>query len=260
MYYYITEPLTTNAERKRIDDIKSTLSQLGIAGEFAVASPARTVAEHLELAFKKGFTTIVGVGSDGLANTVASTILRHHYEKAVFGFIPLDSRQHLWKMVGGNSIKESCAILRARHTQAIDAIELNADQSCITSASMHTPEPVQFQLAFREVQLAGQCTDLLINPSGEITIIDQTYRSGKGGGGFFSRLFGGGPSTGENLSTTSFNADRWQFATKTPMPIVIDGEQATTTPLDVIYRKKALKLIVNRARIATEKETDSSKE
>lgn len=250
MYYYITEPLTTSAERKRIDDIKSILSQLGIAGEFAIASPARTVAEHLELAFKKGFTTIVGVGSDSLANTVASTMLHHNYDKAVLGFIPLNNRQQLWQMIGAASTREHCAILRSRHVMPINAIELNDEQSCITSARLTTPEPVRFQLLLNQAKISGQYTDLSIDLSGLVTIWDQTYQSHKQSAGFLAKLFGNS-NDGTNLSATSFTAERWQFATEQPLPVTVDGVTFATTPLDVTYRKKALKLIVNRARIAT---------
>lgn len=260
MYYYISEPVTTSAERKRIEDLKTVLSQLGIAGEFAVASPARTVTEHLELAFKKGFTTIVAVGDDGLANTVASSMLRHNYDKAALGIIPFQSQQQLWKMVGGNSVKEFCSILRARHTTLIDVAELNDKQACITSASIAIAEPIQFQLAYDQVQLAGQFTDMFITTSGTTEFYDRTYSPAQRSTSFLARLFSSQPQTTANRSLTRFTADHWQLVTKQPVPIIIDDESATSTPLDVIIRKKALKLIVNRARIATEKEIDSSKE
>lgn len=259
MYYYITEPLTTNAEKKRVEEIKSVLSQLGIAGEFGVASPARTVPEHLELAFKKGFTTIVGIGSDSLANMVASTILKHNYEKAAFGFIPLNSRQVLWQMIGAHSLHDHCQTLRARHVTAIDAVQLNKEVTCITSASMQLSQPVQFQLAYDQVVLFGQCTHLQINTQGPITLWDATYTAPNQQKSFFANLFGGQPDTSQ-LSRTTFTANRWQFATEQPAPIMIDNLTATHTPLDVKHRPKALKLIVNRAKISSDKETDSSKE
>jgi diacylglycerol kinase family enzyme len=259
MYYYITEPLTTNAEKKRIEEIKSVLSQLGIAGEFGVASPARTVPEHLELAFKKGFTTIVGIGSDSLANMVASTILKHNYEKAAFGFIPLNSKQVLWQMIGAHSLRDHCQTLRARHVTAIDAVQLNKEATCITSASMQLSKPVKFQLAYGHVELYGQCTHLQINTQGPIELWDATYSAQTQRKGFFANLFGAQPDT-SGLSLTSFTADRWQLVTEQPEPITIDSLTATHTPLDVKHRPKALKLIVNRAKISSDKETDSSKE
>lgn len=249
MYYYITEPLITSAERKRIEDIKTILAQLGIAGEFAIASPARTVEEHLELAFKKGFTTIVGIGSDALANTVASTMIKYTYDKGVFGFIPFSNKQQLWQMIGAHSLRDHCQTLRTRMLISVDAVELNKDYSFITQADMALAKPIRFRLNYRQLDIMGQCTNLSVNTDGHIQIWDNTYQSPFASKGtFFSRLMGSHEDT-SMLSLTSIIADRWQFETETPSPILVNGAVATQTPLDATRRPKALKLIVNRAKI-----------
>lgn len=257
MYYYITEPLTTSAEKKRVEDIKSILSQLGIAGEFAVASPARTVTEHLDLAFKKGFTTIVGIGDDALANTIASAMLHRNYDKAALGMIPWDNRQELWQMIGAHSIKDLCQTLRTRLVTSVDAVELDSTHSFITSAAMILPKPVRFRLTYNTVVMLGQCTHLTISKDGQVEIWDETYRlAGKQSGSFLGRLFGASNNNDHSLSLTSFVSDHWQFETEQPCPLLVSGVKATETPLEVIRRPKALKLIVNRAKITTDKEKE----
>lgn len=255
MYYYIAEPITTQAERRKIEDIKSLLSQLGIAGEFAVASPARTVEEHLELAFSKGFTTIVSVGSDALACKVAATMLQRHYDKAVLGVIPLRTEQALWPLIGAKTLREVGDALRTRFLVPLDVVELGPGQAFITEAQMHRPKPVKFKLRYNRVELMGQCTDMIMKMSGEVELWDATYGQATG---LLGRLFG--TRSTASLSKTVFQADHWQFATAEASSIMIGREVVAQTPLEVIRRPKALKLIVNRAIVAPEKEKKQSKE
>ncbi len=253
MYYYIAEPTTTNIERKKIEEIQSILSQLGIAGEFAVASPARSVEEHLELAFRKGFTTIVGIGSDALANQVASSIFREGYDTAVLGFIPLRPRQALWNMIGTTTIREACQQLRTRFVVSIDALQIDATHTLITDAVIQLPAPVRFLLHYRGSTIQGQLTDATISHNGTITLTDTTYRPKPQGRSLLERIFGGRKQAIE-LASTSVQASRWQLETETPCSITVDGSVVATTPLDATTRPKALKLITVRDKVAKEKE------
>lgn len=249
MYYYIAEPLTTKAERKQIEEIKSLLSQLGIAGEFAVASPARSVEECLDLAFTKGFTTIVGIGSDALACRVAGSLARHQSERVAMGMIPLSSQQQIWPLIGARSLKEVGEILRTRRLQAIDMLQIN-DQAIMVPATIQTERPVRFQLQYKEARLFGQCTDVLIKPTGEITLTDRTYGQK---GGLLGRLFGRtvSPENGQ----TQLIGEQWDLATETGLKVTVGGQIISQTPLSVKHRPKALKLIVNRAKITPDKES-----
>lgn len=251
MYFYVAEPITTQAERRKIEEIKSLLSQLGIAGEFAVASPARTVEEHLELAFRKGFTTIVGIGSDALINKVASRLLYHQYDRAAVGAIPLSTSQILWQMVGAHSLKELGEILRARLLLPIDAVVFNEQHACITSAAIRLDRPVSFRLSYNASELSGQFTDLTIKTDGQLRLQDRTYQTQ---GSFFDRFFG--KRAEKNLSVTSLSKERWQLTTGEPCSLLVAGQVVTKTPLKVLRRPKALKLIVHRAKIATDKAMD----
>lgn len=255
MYYYITEPLTTKAERRKIDEIKSLLSQLGIAGEFAVASPARTVEEHLELAFRKGFTTVVGIGSDALACKVAGTILSHHYDRAVMGMIPLSPAQEMWSVIGVRNLRDIGEALRSRRLQSMDVLMVGPKQGIITDATIQTSSPVRFELHYKEVALLGKLTDVVVSPNGEVKLWD---REANRPAGFLGRLFGG--SGNDQAAITHLAADRWQLATAKPCDLTVSGQIVAQTPLDVVARPKALKLIVNRAIITPEKETTSTKE
>ncbi len=251
MYFYVSEPLTTSVEKRKIDEIKSTLSQLGIAGEFAVASPARTVEEHLELAFKKGFTSIVAIGSDALASKVASTMFRHHYDRAALGVIPLNQRQLLWSLTGAISVQQICQSLRTRHLLSVDLIELNSDQVFLTEASIQLTKPVRFRLHYNQALLLGQFTHLTIANTGETSLWDESRTSGSG---FLDRILG--RSNRDKQTVTHFVSDRWQFQTEQPCPVLIDNAVVTETPLTVQRHPKALKLIINRATISGEKEKE----
>jgi diacylglycerol kinase family enzyme len=253
MYYYIVEPLTTQAEKRKIEEIKAILSQLGIAGEFAVASPARTVEEHMQLAIKKGFSTVVGIGSDALANKVASTLLRYRHDQAAMGVIPFSPQQQLWQMIGGTNLREICESLRTRLIISIDAVRLTERDFFITEASIHQEQPVRFHLAYNHLHLAGQFTDLTITNTGFVQLWDSTYNPPPQAGlPFLKKLFGTS-QTAENRSLTQFQSKTWQFETEKPCDVLVNGEPATQTPLLVELLPKALKLIVNRARMTPDK-------
>ncbi len=247
MYYYIVEPLTTQAEKKKLDDIKAMLAQLGITGEFAIASPARTAEEHLELAIRKNFTTIVGIGSDALANTIASGILDHGHDQIAMGVIPLDANQTLWQLTGNRSLKEASQALRQRLLSPITAIELNPTQVAITDVVITQPQPVKFQIAYNTIELSGQLTDLTINRQGLVQFWDQSLRPTAASPSWLQRIFSSAPI---DQSISQFTALHWQLATETPVSVMAGGQIIAATPLTVTIRQKVLKLITNRAKMA----------
>lgn len=247
MYYYVAEPLTTRNERRKIEEIKSLLSQLGIAGEFAVASPARSVEECLELAFKKGFTTIVGIGSDALACRIASEVLRTGNDRIALGMIPLQPQSQMWGMLGVTSLNDIGESLRTRLLESFDAVDLGDGRASIVRSSIDLPSPVQFKLAYKRAIFAGAFTNLVIEPTGSVRIWDSTL----GKSGLWQRLFGA--KTSDNQSVTQLSGKHWQLATETPCELTVGGTAIATTPLSVTFRPKALKVIVNRATITPDK-------
>lgn len=254
MYFYVVEALTTQQEKRRIDDIRSILSQLGIAGEMAVASPARSVEEHLELAFKKGFTTLVAIGDDGLFNRVASMILAKKYDKAALGVIPLASGQKVGAMVGSHSVRDFCQTLRTRILMPIDAVELDKNHAFITQASIQLKHPVDYKIVRKDHEFTGKCTDLYIGTDGLVTLRDKSLHAQSQNDSLFTRFFGA--KSADDTSLTQFVDNHWAMVTAEPCELVVDGHVMTKTPLEVLRRPKALKLIVNRARITTENGTD----
>lgn len=246
MYYYVAEPISTRNERRRIEEIKSLLSQLGIAGEFVVASPARSVEECLDLAFKKGFTTIVGIGSDALACRLASAVIGTGNDRIALGMIPLQPQSQLWSMLGVTSVQEIGESLRTRLLESFDAVELGDGRCSIVRAVISLSSPVNFKLAYKRAIFAGSFTDLTLDPSGIVRIWDRNV----GQVGFWQGLFGLKKSAQE--SVTQLTGNHWQFVTQMSCELTVGGQAIATTPLSVTFRSKPLKLIVNRATIAPE--------
>lgn len=250
MYYYIAEPVTTQSERRRLDEIKSILSQLGIAGEFAIASPARTVPEHLQLAFSKGFSTIVGIGTDALISTVAGCMLTYHYEKAVLGAIPFKPDQSLAKMIGASTLADFAQTLRARRTIDIDAVRFGQLEAIVSEAKISLSEPMEFKLSYQSVLAQGLFTELLIRPSGELEIgLSPKSNFTR----FLNRLFNQ-QKPQQNSSTTKLQLSSWQFSTKETCSLKIGDQKIVDTPFEAKTYKKALKLIVKRANITPVKD------
>ncbi len=253
MYYYIVEPVTTASEQKRIEQIKLILSKLGIAGEFVIASPTKSVEERLRLALRRGFTTIVAIGSDILANEVASSLLTYSDERASLGVIPSDPHQTLWQMVGAQSLNQITDLLRERSTTSIDAISLTNHRAFITEATISLNQPVHFQIAYERVFIEGLLNRLTVQPDNLVTLANEANVNPKSTP-FLNRLFGKVESPGQAM-ITRFQTPLWQLTTEQPCSLLIAGQPWAETPLAFAHRPKALKLIVDRAKITTEKET-----
>jgi diacylglycerol kinase family enzyme len=247
MYYYIAEPPTTQNEQKQLDDIRKILDQLGISGEFAITSESRPASDHLELALRKHFTTVVGIGSDSLANAIATTILHYDADKTAMGMIPLHPTT-VGRMIGGNSIRDFCNILRARLLVPIDTVSLNPQCAFITTAEAALDQPAPFRLTYDTVQMIGEFTNLSVTTHGLVRIWNGGTSQEAAPTGFMKRLFR--PVEQQNLTLTQFVANSWSFETESPIPIAVAGQTVTETPLQVNRRPKTLKLIVNRARIS----------
>ncbi len=242
MYYYIAEPTTTPAERRRIEEIKLLLSQFGIAGEFAVASPARTVEEHLQVAFSKGFTTIVGIGSDALACKVAAMLMEYRHDRVAMGFIPFQ-KDDLYRLIGAPSLQEQVDCLRSRRLEAIDLLSLGTRQATIVPAVISSPKPMIFRLLYERCELKGRFTEIRLDPSGLIEI-----QAGDSARAWWQRL-----TKPVEPSLTRLEREEWQLATQTALPITVGQQIIGQTPITAQTHKKVLKLIVNRARITPDK-------
>lgn len=250
MYYYISEPPIKSDEQRKVDEIKSILSTLGIAGEFATASPSKTVEEYLVSAFRKGFSTIVGIGHDELATKIASCLWFSQYERAVMGFIPLSISQTLAKMVGTSSIKESCELLRVRLIKDIDCLVLNQEVVAITDLRSSVQTKCSFRLRFKKIELTGSYTDLIAKPNGEVILFDRQFMATGHALPIWQRLWRNEQQP--DLARTQFQANSWSLETIPSQSVMVGEAVLAETPLTVLRQIEALKFITKRAKLSAE--------
>ena len=64
MYYYLVEPQRIHDGEVFLERLANLTTDLGIAGEMVVPSPAKPIAQLIDIGLTKGYTTLVCVGSD----------------------------------------------------------------------------------------------------------------------------------------------------------------------------------------------------
>jgi diacylglycerol kinase family enzyme len=250
MYYYLMEPPRGGKIlriQRRISDINTNL---GIAGETVVPSPARTAEELTKMGIAKGYSTMVAIGSDHFINKIATSLINEgvHY-KTVLGFIPLEENSQLAHYMGTtNDIKTFCQNLKYRKIQAIDLIHLEPNKYSLTSININSLKPQPFFLAFNDCQLEAVATDLKVTPSFRIIIQDKT-----GGRSSLGKIWGWFSARSSiNIFNSIFQSEEVHIHTSIPIPVVSSQEVLAKTPITAKKMAKGLKVIVGRGTIKVE--------
>lgn len=260
MYYYIFEQPKGLSEKNLQKKIKDSIGLLGLAGETANVSPARTVDELVEIALAKEYNTIVAVGSDQLINKVASLIIG---KDVVLGVIPIKTSNIINKIIGLDNIDDACRALKKRFLKIVDLAYLYPGNYFITKAEIKSEKPVELELEIDQFKSTLMVTDLsIVSPAintirsnhseieqsdNRLNIYltnknDQPYNIVK----FFQIAIGK-----EMIDKVSslFRARKFIINSTSPIPITIDGKIVDKTPVIFTTKPKALKIITNRARI-----------
>lgn len=135
MYYYIFEPAKNNQEINKHEDIKAVLQKNQVAGEFVTLSLAEDPQDLAKIGLRRGYTTIVAVGSDSLVNQIATSIINTDY---ALGVVPTNPESPFLKMINVKDYNEACDALPARRIAKIDTAIINNKISLITRAEIRT--------------------------------------------------------------------------------------------------------------------------
>jgi len=140
MYYYIFEPAKNNKEINLQEDIKAILQKDQVAGEFVTLSLAENPDDLAKIGLRRGYSTIVAVGSDSLINRIASSLINTDY---ALGAVPTNSNSSILKMINVKDYSEACQALPARKIARIDTIIINQNHSLISKAKIRTKNEKQ---------------------------------------------------------------------------------------------------------------------
>jgi len=158
MYYYIFD-IKKCKKRSQVENIKNHLAALGISGEFTYPSSAQTIEELVNLGLNKEYTTIVAIGSDEIANRVASVMVG---KKEAMGFIPLEESPTS-TLIGVKGWKDACEALRYRKINPIRIGRTGSGACFLTELQLSISHPTEVTLEFKDFIIQTQVKGLKIS-------------------------------------------------------------------------------------------------
>ena len=247
MYYYIFD-IKKCKKRSQVENIKEYLSSLGISGEFTYPSAAQNIEELVHLGLSKQYTTIVAIGSDDIANSVASVMVG---KKEAMGFIPLEISPELAALIGSDNWKAACDVLRFRKIREVRLGKTATGKHFLTYAKLDLKYPAEITMELKDYIVQAKVKELTIsNFHPEIKkigddfldIIMTSVEPDDSIISKFSSFLGMEKKTGDN-SVSLFRARSLRLFTKSPMAITSGDGIIAKTPQFIESSDDFLRLI-----------------
>jgi len=222
---------------------------LGISGEFTYPTAAQTVKELVNLGLSKQYTTIVAIGDDDIANSVATLLVGRG---EAMGYIPLEASSEISSLIGTTDWKTACDILRYRKINEIQ-LGKTANGTCfLTSISLDVRSPIEVTLEFKDFIIQTLTRELTIsnfNPKIKKIANDHLDVVLRGVNikelGFLSKIstFLGGKTDDSELSYTLLHARSLRIFTKSQVPLIFNNTTIAKTPQLIESTDSVLRLI-----------------
>ncbi|MEK7548544.1 MAG: diacylglycerol kinase family protein [Patescibacteria group bacterium] len=237
MYYYILEPPSSRSVRQIHQRLRDLLTNLGIAGEIVMASPARPAEELTAIGVNRGYSTIVAVGADNFINKIAVGLI----EKAVLGIVPIGASAEIEELVGASGIKEAAEALKYRRLSDCPTVIVAPDTHLFISGVIESPKLAKVSLVLdNRVKAFAYFNRIVVNRGLEIKI-ESTHQTK-------SRRILGLFSVGGELvrSESSFHARSLRLVTDPELPMKVAGETIAVSPIQMRLHPQSLKVITRR--------------
>lgn len=245
MYYYIVDPPQGTPAARITQRLQELITPMGISGEIAVANPARSAEELAYMGLDKGCTTVVAVGGEELANTIATILVNESRERTAFGIFPVQGSPLLCQMVGvaNNDLRAAAEVIKQRHLELTDVVQLSPKRFMLTEAYITSPRRVTVALevdqklkAELEMDAAHLSHDLVLT----LHVNEQQ--------GFMKRAFSFlGPKETTGPLMSQFHGKQIRFVAHEPLPVLVANQVVAKTPTTFTKIPAALKLITARA-------------
>lgn len=123
MYYYILDQNGTPLDKfeRMQGQLSGMLAEFKIAGEMTRVTPLRTVQDLVEIASQRGAKTLVACGTDDTFNLMLAALKGRDF---TLGFIPLDEKSFLGKILGMQDIFTGVKTIAARRIEKIDLCKI----------------------------------------------------------------------------------------------------------------------------------------
>lgn len=241
MYYYIFDSPKTRQQKNQQERIKNILGFLGITGEIARVSPARTVEELANMGLEKGYSTIVAVGGDELVNQVGSMLAG---SEAVMGIIPIDASIDIVNLVGTNDLKIACEILQKRPLRYIDMARIEPNTHFLTQAVIESKKLLQVQAEINNFYLEAKVSKIIIDYKLGVYLFDESKNKN-----WVANFFGLSVGDKNNKNQSYFSAKKLRLRTNEITPVKIGTVTIAKTPIAATQEPKALKIVSACAKI-----------
>ena len=251
MYYYILEaqpPRSSQRFRERLTDLAT---DVGIAGEMVVQSALKTVSDLIDVGVKKGYTTIVAVGSDAHITRVISALMqRKATDRPVLGAVPTDNESPIGAMIGVPTLRHALQALKLRHLAYATLVAIEPTKFILTSATITAKKPVLFDITVDTASLEVLATHLTVTGDGTLEIRNARAEGTSFGRGF-AWLVG---ATLEKRATSLLHGRRIRIGSAASLPLVYAHETMARTPVVLERERRALKIVVARANLSVDEE------
>lgn len=240
MYYYILEPPSSRAVRQTHQRLRDLLTNLGIAGEMVMASPARPAEELSAMGVSRGFTTIVAVGADNFINRIAVNLIG----QAVLGIVPVEASSEIEELVGVSSLKEAAEALKYRRLSDCQTVLVAPDTHLFISGVIASTKLAKVSLVLdNRVKAFAYFNRVVINRNLEIKI-ESTHQTKA------RRILGLFKVGGELVhSRSSFHARSLRIVTDPELPLTVAGQTVATSPIQMRVQSQSLKVITRRGTV-----------
>ena len=228
--------------RKIEEQILTTLRGYGIAGEVALANPARPAHEIARIGIAKGYNTIVAIGGDRTINGVAAVV---QSTRAAMGIIPLDASKRATDLIGTDAPLEACEILRYRAILPADITLIDPGKYVLTEARVESATELSVRVHIDDVVMETMVTRLSLYGDGGVELVN-TLHGRSPIRQTFDRFVG---RKIEPANVTFMKGKYIKVETNRSLPVRSGTDAIARTPFVAAVKPDALKLIVKRATV-----------
>lgn len=254
MYYYLFEEPKTLVSQQVHRRVIQVTGELGITGETGTPSSVHPVPELVEAALRKGYSTIVAVGSDPFIAKVAGELLG---TEVAFGIIPTGEAPFFSELVGIKGVADAGEILKKRTVRSVGVGVIDPRKYFLTQAEVITDKSTPVTLETGQFRIQGSFTNFVLtaNPQGTekgltVNFLDKTkgHHPIKK---FFYWLVG---KRSADHTVSRIITRKVTVTTPTSLPVMVLGKEIAKTPLRARYIADALKIVAPISTIPKETE------
>lgn len=247
MYYYVLEQLAPRPAQRFRERLTDLATDLGIAGEMVMTSSLKSTDDLIDVGVRKGYTTMVAVGSDGHIGRVITALMRRPAEsRPALGTIPTDRGSLVAAMLGIDGLRFALTTLKLRHLAYATLAEVEPNKFFLTQARLTAQRPTVFEITIDRARMEVPATSLTVTGDGYVEIRHR-QRAATALVRGSAWLIG---ATVPDRTTSLLHGERIRIGSDSPLSVVHERETLAKTPVVFMIRRRALKIVVARANLA----------